>query len=61
MKEKDDQTPGSQALVVMQELVKDVVFKTPTFVARKKVKRKVLDEDAYIEVCNINLRWCNKI
>lgn len=61
MEEKGDHTPGSQALIVMQELVKDVVFKTPTFAVKKKAKRKVLDEDAYIEVCNVNLRLCGKI
>ncbi|GLV36839.1 Es2 [Carabus blaptoides fortunei] len=43
-----ENSPGNRALIAMKDLEKDIVFKTPT-VPRKKLKKKVLDEDAYIE------------
>lgn len=47
-----ENSPGNRALIAMKDLEKDIVFKTPT-VPRKKLKKKVLDEDAYIEVSPI--------
>lgn len=48
MSRKDDETPGDKALSAMNDMQKDIVFKKPD-IPRKK-KRKILDEDSYIEV-----------
>lgn len=51
MTEKGNETPGDKALLAMKTLENDIVFKKPE-IPRKKMKRKILDEDSYIEVRN---------
>ncbi|XP_050300399.1 splicing factor ESS-2 homolog [Anthonomus grandis grandis] len=44
-----ENTPGRLALEVMETVHKDLVFKKPSDVARKRKKMKVLDEESYVE------------
>lgn len=59
MTQKGDETPGNKALVAMRNLENDVVFKTPE-IPRKKAKKKILDEDSYIEVSFLKLYFMFK-
>nr|CAI5839896.1 unnamed protein product [Callosobruchus analis] len=44
-----DTSPGSRAVEVMQTYHKDLLFKKPSGVPLKKVRKKVLDEESYVE------------
>lgn len=50
MSENSEKTPGRQAIVAMKEVNKDLVFKTPNSLPKKRRKVKVLDEETYVEV-----------
>lgn len=43
-------SPGSQALQTMEMLHKDLVFKKPTGIVRKRTKKRILVEETYVEV-----------
>lgn len=43
-------TPGRKAVNVMESIRKDIVFKTPVGVPKRRSKQKVLEEEIYIEV-----------
>jgi hypothetical protein len=45
-----ENTPGRQAMAVMEDIRKEIIFKKPIGTPRKKHKEKVLDEDTYVEV-----------
>lgn len=47
--ENIENSPGTGALVAMKDLNKDLVFKKPNSLPRKRRKEKVLDEETYIE------------
>lgn len=47
---EDPNTPGSKALVVMKELDKEVEFKKPSGIPKRRSRQKILDEETYIEV-----------
>lgn len=49
MSESPD-TPGRRAVSVMDTIRKDIVFKTPVGVPKRRSKHKVLEEEDYIEV-----------
>lgn len=49
MCENIENSPGRKAMEVMTNIHKDLVFKKPIGVA-KRVKKKVLDEETYVEV-----------
>lgn len=42
-------TPGRMAVNVMESIRKDIVFKTPVGVPKRRSKQKVLEEEDYIE------------
>ncbi|CAH1111724.1 unnamed protein product [Psylliodes chrysocephalus] len=42
-------SPGSQALQTMEMLHKDLVFKKPTGIVRKRTKKRILVEETYVE------------
>ncbi|XP_066261432.1 splicing factor ESS-2 homolog [Euwallacea similis] len=44
-----ENTPGRWAIQVMENVHKDLLFKKPTQIPRKRRKMKVLDEDTYVE------------
>lgn len=50
MGENQEKTPGRQAMAVMKDIQKEIIFKKPVGTPRKRVKEKVLDEDTYVEV-----------
>ncbi|XP_063923443.1 splicing factor ESS-2 homolog [Zophobas morio] len=47
--EKYENTPGRQAMAVMKDINKEIIFKKPIGAPRKRHKEKVLDEDTYVE------------
>ncbi|RZC34214.1 DGCR14 [Asbolus verrucosus] len=49
MGENAENTPGKQAIAVMQDIHKEIIFKKPIGTPRKRPKEKVLDEDTYVE------------
>jgi hypothetical protein len=50
MSDSGENTPGRQAMAVMADIRKEIIFKKPIGTPRKKHKEKVLDEDTYVEV-----------
>ncbi|KRT84936.1 hypothetical protein AMK59_1463, partial [Oryctes borbonicus] len=44
-----DKSPGRQAIAVMQDIDKDLVFKKPIGVPKKRKSQAILDEDTYVE------------
>jgi hypothetical protein len=50
MSSSGENTPGRQAMAVMEDIRKEIIFKKPIGTPRKKHKEKVLDEDTYVEV-----------
>lgn len=64
MSESPD-TPGRRAVNVMDSIRKDIVFKTPAGVPKRRSKQKVLEEEDYIEVirarCFVFVYSCRKI
>lgn len=55
--ENVENTPGRRAISAMQEIKNDIVFKTPTGVPKRRSKQVVLEEEEYIEVCFIFVRF----
>ena len=51
--EKYENTPGGQAMAVMKDINKEIIFKKPIGAPRKRHKEKVLDEDTYVEVSGV--------
>lgn len=49
MGESVENSPGRKAIETMNSLHKDLVFKRPIGTARKR-KKKVLDDESYVEV-----------
>lgn len=45
-----EDTAGSDVILTMRQIQKDVVFKKPVGIPKKRNKQKILDEDTYIEV-----------
>lgn len=43
-------TPGRRAVGVMESIQKDIVFKTPVGVPKRRSRQKVLEEEEYIDV-----------
>lgn len=43
-------SPGQQALASMKEISKDLVFKKPIGIPKRRKIQTVLDEDSYVEV-----------
>ncbi|GJQ85506.1 putative nuclear protein Es2 [Trypoxylus dichotomus] len=44
-----DKSPGKQAIAVMKDIDKDLVFKKPIGVPKRRKSQAVLDEDTYVE------------
>ncbi|XP_044260595.1 splicing factor ESS-2 homolog [Tribolium madens] len=49
MGENVENTPGRQAIAVMKDIQREIIFKKPVGTPRKRLKEKVLDEDTYVE------------
>lgn len=59
MGETCENTPGKNAISVMDNMRKEIIFKKPAQSVIKKRKQKILDEDTYVEVSGLDYR--NKI
>lgn len=49
-----ENTPGRMAIQVMENVHKELIFKKPSGLPRKRLKRKVLDEETYVQVLFVN-------
>lgn len=49
-----ENTPGRMAIQVMENVHKQLIFKKPSGLPRKRLKRKVLDEETYVQVLFVN-------
>lgn len=56
-----ENTPGRMAIQVMENVHKQLIFKKPSGLPRKRLKRKVLDEETYVQVLFVNSFPCLKI
>lgn len=50
MNDSTDKSPGKKAMEIMETIHKEVVFKKPLGIPRRRSKKKILDEETYVEV-----------
>lgn len=50
MGDRTEKSPGKMAMEIMETIHKEVVFKKPLTIPRRRNKKKILDEETYVEV-----------
>lgn len=45
-----EKSPGQQAIATMKQIDKELIFKKPVGIPKRRKNQNVLDEDSYVEV-----------